>query len=104
MAQAVEAPALAGSAAEQALAQEILLVMRSRAASLRPACRSGSRSGARGVCDGAKLVTKDAAKAVEAAVRANPAAFALDGEGEGLTVITTSDGIAPSSHADGHVA
>lgn len=103
MAQVTEAPAisLAGSAAEQALAREILLVMRSQgrffASGLpirQPLAALVEYATAR------KLATKDVAKAVEAAVRANPAVFALEGEGESLTVVTTRDGTAPGVRAE----
>lgn len=102
MAQTLEAPALAGTAAQQALAQEILLVMQSQgrffATGLpirQPLAALADYATAR------KLVAKDAAKAVEAAVRANPVVFVVEGEGESLTVVTTHDGIAPGIIAEG---
>jgi hypothetical protein len=101
MAQVTEAPALAGSAAEQELAREILLVMRSQGrffGSNLPIRQSVAALAE--YATARKLVSKDAAKAVEAAVRANPAAFALEGEGESLIVVTTSDGLAPTLRAD----
>ncbi len=101
MAQVVDAPTLAGSAAEKALAREILLVMQSQGrffgtglAIRQPVAALAEYATAR------KLVKKDAAKAVEAAVRANPTVFALEDEGEGLTVVTTRDGIAPAVRAE----
>jgi len=104
MAQTIDAPAIsfAGSAAQQALAREILLVMQSQgrffATGLpirQPLAALADYATAR------KLVAKDAAKAVEAAVRANPIIFALEGEGDDLTVVTTHDGLAPSVVAEG---
>ena len=93
---------LAGSAAQQALAREILLVMQSQgrffATGLpirQPLAALADYATAR------KLVAKDAAKAVEAAVRANPIIFALEGEGDDLTVVTTHDGVAPGIIAEG---
>lgn len=102
MAQVTEAPAIsfAGSAAQQALAREILLVMQSQgrffASGLpirQPLAALVEYATAR------KLATKDVAKAVAAAVRANPAVFALEGEGENLAVVTTRDGTAPCVRA-----
>jgi len=97
----MEALALAGSAAEQALAREILLVMRSQGRFFgsglpirQPLAALAEYATAR------NLVKKDAAKAVEAAVRANPAIFALEGEGADLIVVTTSDGRAPTLRAE----
>jgi hypothetical protein len=102
MAQVTDAPALAGSAAQQALAREILLVMRSQGRFFesgvpirQPVAALAAYAAAR------KLVAKDAAKAVEAAVRANPTVFALEGDGEGLTVVTTRDGVSPAARAAG---
>ncbi len=102
MAQVVEAPTLAGSAAEQALAREILLVMQSQGRFFetglpirQPVAALADYATAR------KLVAKDAAKAVEAAVRANPLVFALDDVGGELTVVTTRDGISPVLRAEG---
>ena len=96
MAQTTEAPALAGSADEQALAQEILLVMRAQGQFFasgipvrQPLAALAQYAGGR------KLVKGDAAKAVEAAVRANPTVFALEGTGDALTVVTTREGVAP---------
>lgn len=102
MAQVTEAPTLAGSAAEQGLAREILLVMRSQGRFFetglpirQPVAALAEYATAR------KLVKKDAAKAVEAAVRANPMVFALEDDGEGLTVVTTRDGVSPAARAEG---
>jgi len=102
MAQVVEAPTLAGSTAEQALAREILLVMQSQGRFFetglpirQPVAALAEYATAR------KLVAKDAAKAVEAAVRANPVVFALEDEGGALTVVTTRDGISPVLRAEG---
>lgn len=102
MAQVTEAPTLAGSAAQQALAREILLVMRSQGRFFetglpirQPVASLAEYATAR------KLVTKNAAKAVEAAVRANPMVFALEDDGEGLTVVTTRDGVSPAARAEG---
>ena len=104
MAQTVEAPAIsfAGNAAEQALAREILLVMQSQGrffATGLPIRQPLSALVA--YVTARKLVAKDAAKAVEAAVRANPIIFALEGAGDDATVITTRDGIAPGIVAAG---
>ncbi len=102
MAQVLDAPTLEGSAAEQALAGEILLVMQSQGRFFetglpirQPVAALAEYATAR------KLVKKDAIKAVEAAVRANPLVFALEGEGENLTVVTTRDGISPTMRAEG---
>ncbi len=102
MAQTVDAPTLAGSAAEQALAREILLVMQSQGRFFetglpirQPVAALADYATAR------KLVTKHAAKAVEAAVRANPLVFALESEGDELVVVTTRDGISPAVRAEG---
>jgi len=102
MAQVVEAPTLAGSTAEQALAREILLVMQSQGRFFetglpirQPVAALADYATAR------KLVAKNAAKAVEAAVRANPLVFALEDEGGALTVVTTRDGISPVLRAEG---
>ncbi len=102
MAQVTEAPTLAGSAAERGLAREILLVMRSQGRFFetglpirQPVAALAEYATAR------KLVKKDAAKAVEAAVRANPMVFALEDDGEGLTVVTTRDGVSPAARAEG---
>lgn len=102
MAQVVEAPTLAGSTAEQALAREILLVMQSQGRFFetglpirQPVAALADYATAR------KLVAKNAAKAVEAAVRANPLVFALEDAGDGLTVVTTRDGISPVLRAEG---
>ncbi|MHB8644406.1 MAG: hypothetical protein ACYDAR_01305 [Thermomicrobiales bacterium] len=101
MAQTLDAPTLTGSAAEQALAREILLVMQSQGrffgtglAIRQPVVALAEYATAR------KLVKKDAVKAVEAAVRANPMVFALeDADGE-LTVVTTRDGLSPAIRAE----
>jgi len=102
MAQVVEAPTLAGSTAEQALAREILLVMQSQGRFFgtglpirQPVAALADYATAR------KLVAKNAAKAVEAAVRANPLVFALDDADGELTVVTTRDGISPTLRAEG---
>ncbi len=102
MAQVLEAPAFAGSAAEQTLAREILLVMQSQGRFFetgmpirQPVAALAEYATAR------KLVAKSAVKAVEAAVRANPLVFALEGEGENLTVVTTREGISPVVRAVG---
>jgi len=102
MAQVLEAPAFVGSAAEQALAREILLVMQSQGRFFesglpirQPVAALADYATAR------KLVAKNAAKAVEAAVRANPIVFALEGDGEGLTVVTTREGISPAVRLEG---
>ncbi len=102
MAQVTEALALAGNAAEQALAREILLVMQSQGRFFesgmpirQPVAALAEYATAR------KLITKGAAKAVEAAVRANPLVFALEGEGDDLTVVTTRDGVLPTTRAEG---
>src|SRR5690348_16767564 len=101
MAQTVEAPALAGSAAEQALAQEILLVMRSQGRLFganvpirQPLAALAEYATAR------KLVTKDAAKAVAAAVRANPTVFALEDDNGAVIVVTTRDGVVPKETSE----
>ncbi len=102
MAQVQEAPTLAGSAAEQTLAREILLVMQSQGRFFgtglpirQPVAALADYATAR------KLVAKNAAKAVEAAVRANPLVFALEDEGGELTVVTTRDGISPVLRVEG---
>jgi len=102
MAQVQEAPTLAGSAAEQTLAREILLVMQSQGRFFgtglpirQPVAVLADYATAR------KLVAKNAAKAVEAAVRANPLVFALEDEGGELTVVTTRDGISPVLRVEG---
>ncbi len=102
MAQIVEAPTLAGSAAEQALAREILLVMQSQGRFFetglpirQPVAALADYATAR------KLVAKNAAKAVEAAVRANPLVFALEDTGGELIVVTTRDGFSPVLRAEG---
>jgi hypothetical protein len=102
MAQVLDAPTLAGSPAEQALAQEILLVMQSQGRFFetglpirQPVAALADYATAR------KLVKKDALKAVEAAVRANPLVFALEGDGEDQIVVTTRDGISPTVRAEG---
>jgi len=102
MAQVVEAPTLAGSAAEQALAREILLVMQSQGRFFetglpirQPVAALADYATAR------KLVAKNAAKAVEAAVRANPLVFALEDTGGELIVVTTRDGLSPVLRAEG---
>ncbi len=101
MAQVMEAPALAGSAAEQTLAREILLVMQSQGRFFesglpirQPVAALADYATAR------KLVAKDAVKAVTAAVRANPTVFALEGEGGELTVVTTRAGVSPIVRAE----
>jgi len=102
MAQIVEAPTLAGSAAEQVLAREILLVMQSQGRFFetglpirQPVAALADYATAR------KLVAKNAAKAVEAAVRANPLVFALEDTGGELIVVTTRDGFSPVLRAEG---
>ena len=102
MAQVQEAPTLTGSAAEQTLAREILLVMQSQGRFFgtglpirQPVAALADYATAR------KLVAKNAAKAVEAAVRANPLVFALEDEGGELTVVTTRDGISPVLRVEG---
>ena len=101
MAQVTDIPALAGSAAEQALAREILLVMRAQGRFF--GANIPIRQPLAALVDyvtARKLVAKDAAKAVEKAVRANPLVFALEGEGETLTVVTTQDGLAPGARPE----
>src|SRR3954464_1659636 len=101
MAQMTDAPALAGSAEEQAVAQEILLVMRAQGrffASGIPIRQPLSALAA--YVAARKLAKGDAATIVEAAVRANPAIFAVEGEGDDLSVITTRAGPAPTPAAD----
>ncbi len=102
MAQIVEASTLAGSAAEQALAREILLVMQSQGRFFetglpirQPVAALADYATAR------KLVAKNAAKAVEAAVRANPLVFVLEDAGGELIVVTTRDGLSPVLRAEG---
>ena len=92
----IDVPALAGSAAEQATAREILLVMQAQGRFFgagqpirQPLAALAAYAAAR------NFVTGDAAAAVEAAVRANPSVFMLEGEGDGRAVITTREGVAP---------
>ncbi|MGI8854449.1 MAG: hypothetical protein ACR2JW_01735 [Thermomicrobiales bacterium] len=106
MAQTIEAEApaisFAGNAAQQALAREMLLVMQSQGRFF--ATGLPIRQPLAALVDYAtarKLAPKDAAKAVEAAVRANPLIFALEGEGADLTVVTTRDGLAPGVTLEG---
>lgn len=102
MAQTIEAPTLAGSAAEQALAREILLVMQSQGRFFETGLPIRQSVAALAeYATARKLVAKDPAKAVEAAVRANPLIFALENEGGELTVITTRDGVSPAARAAG---
>ncbi len=101
MAQVTEAPAFAGSADEQALARELLLVVQGQGrffASGLPIRQSVSALAE--YATARKFVKKDAAKAVEAAVRANPTIFALEGDGDALTVVTTREGLAPGVRAE----
>jgi hypothetical protein len=93
----MEAPALTGSEEERAVAQEILLVMRAQGRFFasgipirQPLAALAAYAAAR------KLVQGDAAPVIEAAVRANPAVFAVEGEGDTLIIVTTRDGTAPA--------
>ena len=96
MAQITESVTFAGSAAEQSLAREILQVMQSQGRFFasdmpirQPLAALAEYATAR------KLVAKNAPHAVEAAVRANPAIFALEGEGDARVVATTREGVSP---------
>lgn len=96
MVQTETAPAFAGSAAEQALARELMQVMRFSGqlySSYTPIRQPLAALTA--YVTTRNLTTGDAAAAVEAAVRANPTVFALQTEDGTMYVVTTKDGVVP---------
>ncbi len=101
MTQTVTTPAFAGTADEQQLAHELLRALQfqgqlfaSGTPVRQPMAALAEYATAR------KLVTGDAASQVEAAVRANPAVFALETANEQVIVVTTREGISPLYHGE----